>query len=388
MIAKPLMEKIAQGDIESITHFQEILRLGVIEKDDVPGMLSYVVEGMAKMSEKGEEGVRQKFALFSIATQLNLMLLPQSDLPKKDMAVRELWDALVKDGKSRDVSDKDIETVQRYEDLVAVAFNGPEKALGKLPQSMQKAAIVTAENSFRQIISTGAALAKMAKNEIEPDARYVQAAEACLQNAAKYGNEQNRKYAAECLEHVPTAMFSACKTQMGAEYDASLPQGLYAEFVFRTIESVYSPKEGNGKAAKELETAVGQLVIYAAKRGEIELMFDSGRDKANLDGIMARVEDALLFALERAPEKETRERAAEGLEAIGSDRIEECLGRLVKRYGKDNSVGFLAHTTLENIESRKYEEIEIVEDKPLRLPPPKPMAQPPRIPVLKNGLVQ
>ncbi|MEW6035528.1 MAG: hypothetical protein AB1529_02855 [Candidatus Micrarchaeota archaeon] len=190
-----LLKRLAEGDREAAAHLRDILRTGVIEKDDAAGILGHAVQGMARQSARRTEGLLAKFELYSIVSELCCIVVPPSGGMEQDL-MKAAANVL-------SVDDRDITTVSLYEDLVALAMNGPEGCYDKVPKQMAQAAKSTAGGSFRQTISTGAAIARAREGSIEVDGTYLEAARVCLLNAMHYGSPETSTYAYEAVSLIP-----------------------------------------------------------------------------------------------------------------------------------------------------------------------------------------
>jgi hypothetical protein len=193
------LRSLKDADKAAITEIAQALREGKVDRDEIPYILSYVVEAITAQSGDIEKGAKNKFMLFSLHQILS------DALTKIELVPEELGDIRKNLGRisSRlnEARDFHIQSAQRYEDLVALAMIGPEAGLAQLGEVEKKAVASVSRNAFRQVISTGAALMKVAQGETS-DGRFAEVAEGCLVNALRFANAEVTVYAAEALSAV------------------------------------------------------------------------------------------------------------------------------------------------------------------------------------------
>ncbi len=151
------------------------------------------------------------------------------------------------------------------------------------------------------------------------------------------------------------------------DYPEYSPQRTYLECMFQAIETVMGRHPSTPREMTEYEVALLQL-SSSGNPGQIEALFDSKGDRLNLAKMAKDVENALLYALNNGYSAEVRERAAVGLERIGSERVQDILERIAQRHGEDTEVGSLASDALARIRGRDIME-SAVEIKAFRKPP-------------------
>ncbi len=155
------------------------------------------------------------------------------------------------------------------------------------------------------------------------------------------------------------------------DYPEYSPQRLYLECMYQAIGTVMGRYPSTPKERTEYEVALLQLAT-AGNPGQIEALFDSKGDRLNLSKMIKDVENALLSALSNGYSPEVRQRAAQGLEKIGSQRIEDILERIAQRHGEDTEAGALASETLSRIRGKSIMETAIEVETFRRPPVPRP----------------
>ncbi|HSB47537.1 MAG TPA: hypothetical protein VLD37_05975 [Candidatus Bilamarchaeum sp.] len=151
--------------------------------------------------------------------------------------------------------------------------------------------------------------------------------------------------------------------------DPTSPQMAYVECVFDSVEKALGPSPRTETERMGYQVALKQLTTFGVDPGAMKELLDSHTLKV----IRRNVENALLHALMSG---NFTSLACQGLERIGSDRVEEILDRIVSREGEGTPVGAAASETLASIRGKKLEEVlEFVPPKPPR-PPLAPLKQP------------
>jgi hypothetical protein len=152
--------------------------------------------------------------------------------------------------------------------------------------------------------------------------------------------------------------------------DPTSLQHTYIECLFEAVETAYAP----GAEARVVAEAVRQLSSFEANTEAAMEMYDS-----RALGIISRnVENALVHALTNH-EGRIRESAADALQKLGTDRIENILERVVARAGEASEVGSLASEALSCIRGAKVQILFEAELAPMAKPPARKAQEPPRI---------
>ncbi len=159
----------------------------------------------------------------------------------------------------------------------------------------------------------------------------------------------------------------ADKETILCDYPEFSPQRTYLECMFQAIETVMGRYPSTSKEMIEYEVAILQLSAVG-NPGQIESLFTSRGDRSNLAKMAKDVENALLYALSNGMSAEIRERAAAGLEKMGSERVQDILERIANRHGEESEIGALASDTLSKIRGRDIMDTAI-EIMPMKKPP-------------------
>jgi len=481
-----VLERLMTADDNAIGEIASALQSGKLSKNEMPHVMSHIVNAMVEQD-----------SLASKTRLRDLYMKIRDSLGSVSISSDEKDNARIFDGMA-EVTGFHLDAIQRYDDIVWLAFLGAE--LGEKMEEMTKG----------KVISTGAVLARADRGEENIDSGFREVARKCLVNALYNGGAWTKFHASEVLEqYYGIEMKSIATRALGETLEKGSAKSVIAAEMYlrqRGIDAKdaaiarltsmlktdvegaarallklgVDPKDSmenmileGGKEALEaylsiyekspadlyslavmagdkpqlrqeislisksvedrhLAKMAGKVMAFVRNRDEIdsaesdrdfllehvlvpemkypterlyvEMVFDAvikvldsynpsvserktattllcasganpGALSENLDShtmkVIARnVENALLHALNYA---DCRERAAEGLEKIGSDRIENVLERIVEREGELGPTGIVASETLARISGRKIEKDIILIDETVRAPRPPPI---------------
>jgi hypothetical protein len=224
---------------------------------------------------------------------------------------------------------------------------------------------------------------------------FLEMAKQCLKKVLEKGNAEAREYAADALRHftnddgvkrallevlgngAPLNVKDAAGGSLGyirlkreseianaemlilrLKYHSDTPQANYIDYIHGAIDTVMKSVDDPEKAM-EARIAVKQLSTFGMRPGPVGHLLD----EHSLNIMRESVENALLHALAKG-DGETREEAINGLEAIGSERVDRILTKIAERNMEGNGARNAALRVLKAIQKKKlgYE-----------LPPPLPL---------------
>lgn len=344
-INQAVLDGIAEGNLTQIMVATTYLENGMLLQSDMVRLWEAVVEGSLKGSRE--------------AARLGLKMSESSQEPE----IREL-----------------------YEDLIPLAYYSNH------------------EKAFRQTISTGASIVRVQNGSIKSNgfepAKYLELAKRCLLKIVREGNDYAKPFAVEALRNLEdqegvkneliamaqrqndpklmTTVFESLTRirkdeeleiarsdrQMileAGEYDETTPGRLYVEMLFQSIETVLSDVGKKGR-----ETGVTAAVMQLANAGITTETPGELLDELSIKLVQKNIENALFHALCYGT-KRMKDEAADGLAAIGGERVTYTLKKIMERECDPkglNEIGNAARTVLLKIHSKENP----------GLPPPLPPA--------------
>lgn len=165
-------------DDNAIREIASALQKGELDRDEIPYIMSHVVQAMA--GQGGKDAAENKSGLYQIYVALSDALtsagIGQEDDLRSTVA------------KISQVTDAHLQAAYRYDDLVMLAYISP--GMGDTMDEMTKG----------KVISTGRVLAMAGEGKEPVDGRFEEVARECLMNALNNGGSWTRFHASEFLE--------------------------------------------------------------------------------------------------------------------------------------------------------------------------------------------
>ena len=350
--------RVKAGDERAIANFKDTLLHVSLHQSEITRIWSIIIDGMRHATEIGDVNRRSRLMDFT------------------------LWLSGVRQEEA---------TRSRYEDLAAI--------YGLTNSTLYPVAVTR----------TAATVAKVAKSDTPGGEVYLMLAKDALLMVLEHGEFENRKTAAAGLAHIPDPEVRAKLTAMAqhgpsdelkeaaGESIAAMRNAIELNLVIsdrdllldveypdqndprrecleQMLDAARVVLEANGREqGEDYAVAVKQLSVFGSSPDELATYFYGKRERRILARMMEHTENALLRAVLRANDDETREEAARGLESIGSDRVEGILEKMACRIGEDSKVGRLVTGTLETIMMDKCEIVDVQ-----ALPPKRPRPAPRR----------
>lgn len=193
MIGDSLLEKIRKGEPEALAHFKDILKVdGVIEQGDVFSLQLAAAEGVLALTGKGKGAAAAKldihFGIFEKLSDIRARHVMDGSADLKTAAAKVM-----------EADDAEVAKTWTYDKIMMLALAGPAEDKEGLDEVRQKMIAYIEANNYSPAIQVGLALAKAARGETAPDPEFVRLANKALLNAAKYGDDETRGYAAEAI---------------------------------------------------------------------------------------------------------------------------------------------------------------------------------------------
>ncbi len=339
-IEQSTLDRLADGDVTAIAGVRAVVTSGILSKQDVPRLWESIITGMLKQNGKKNRRARKKLA--RLGYELSEMSHPLNWI---------------------------------YDDLLILAgYPGTPTA-------------------YAQTIKTGANVVRVKESEIREKGfdgkKYLEMAKGCLLNALRQGTEtytvETKKYAAVVLRHfeydpeVKKTLLDVTKsirevksvkeaaeeslahirvnregaTALGDKLLLMLnypPHAIYFEYLYNAIGTVMESADVLEKTT-EVEIAVKQIATLYKKVGPAEGTFN----REGLKIVKEDVENALLHALSNG-NKEIREEAMVGLEAIGGNRVEGILVKIIKRDERGKEARDAAVALFKSIKKKRFGE--------------------------------